>query len=669
MGLNDGFVLNSRYEIEGQLGKGGMGTVYLARDLTLRIQVAVKENLNTNPEAERQFRREASLLASLRHPNLPRVTDHFILDEKQYLVMDFIDGEDLETRCARQTPTINEVLGWADSIIDALIFLHSRQPPVIHRDIKPANIKLQPDGNLMLVDFGIAKIFDKSETTTGARGLTPGYSPPEQYGGASTDHRSDQYSLGATIYNMLSGERPIDSIERMFNRVKLKPLTELRLNVPEHVDRAVLKSLTLDPNNRFPDMVHFKAALRGAVSSATIQSEPILVTPTEFAQKRKTNRLRLAGAGAVLLLGLGGLYLAGAFSSGSPEPEPTATSLAVVPTLEPSPTTTPEPSVTTTVTPIPTTTSTSMPTATQIPTATPVPIGGGGLIAFVSDRGDDGLLQIWTMRTDGTDLVQRTFGPGNKSQPRWSPDGQRLVYVSDREGNLDIFVMNTNGTHVVNLTNNPSDDYDPAWSPDGQSLGFVSTRVNDVAQVFRMTILCSSLDMDCSAEGSRNLSIGYAVESSPAWSPLGIAQPAWMPQDAPIAVSASINGAPGRPIFRSSNGGDPVWFDRQDRLKGIENIRWSPDGEYLVFTWKEPGISEIYAFPISDRGNTWFKLTNSLGNREPAVSPDGQWIVFNSTRDQNHEIYIMSISGSNQTNLTNHPSRDMNPDWQPLPVE
>jgi TolB protein len=130
-------------------------------------------------------------------------------------------------------------------------------------------------------------------------------------------------------------------------------------------------------------------------------------------------------------------------------------------------------------------------------------------------------------------------------------------------------------------------------------------------------------------------------------------------------VAASINGAPGRIFFRSATGGEPLWFDRQDRIKGAEELRWTPDGQFIIFTWKQPGLHEIYALPIALRGNSWIRLTNSQGNREPSISPDGQWIVFNSTRDQNHEIYVMSISGSNQLNLTNHPGIDKQPDWQP----
>ncbi len=263
MPLQQGDILRDRYRIEGQLGKGGMGAVFLAHDLTLDIKVAVKENLNPSPESERQFRREARLLATLRHPNLPRVTDHFILEERQYLVMDFVKGVDLHTHVEKQPPTPAEVLTWAESICGALSYLHSRKPPVIHRDIKPANLKLQPGGNVVLVDFGIAKVFDQSQTTTGARGLTPGFSPPEQYGGQRTDARSDQYSMAATLYSFLTNQRPADSIQRMLGKEILKPVRELNPAVPEHVEAALERAMGLKQEERFPDMASFCMALAG----------------------------------------------------------------------------------------------------------------------------------------------------------------------------------------------------------------------------------------------------------------------------------------------------------------------------------------------------------------------------------------------------------------------
>ncbi|HEY47008.1 MAG TPA: serine/threonine protein kinase, partial [Anaerolineae bacterium] len=277
MALKSGSVLRDRYRIEGQLGKGGMGAVYLAYDQTLELPVAVKENLSPSPEAERQFRREAILLAGLRHNNLPRVSNHFVIGDRQYLVMDYVAGEDLHTRSQQNRPTVEEVLLWADAVCNALTYLHTRDPPVIHRDIKPSNIKLQPDGTVMLVDFGIAKEFDLgTTTTTGARGLTPGFSPPEQYGLQRTDARSDQYSLAATLYDLLTGQPPTDSFERLLKRTAVTPLRELNTNVPAGLENAIHRALELEQDDRFPDIESFRTALHERVAEETIREEVLL---------------------------------------------------------------------------------------------------------------------------------------------------------------------------------------------------------------------------------------------------------------------------------------------------------------------------------------------------------------------------------------------------------
>jgi len=675
--LEIGSILNDRYRIDGQLGQGGMGAVYLAYDRTLQIQVAVKENLNTDPIAERQFRQEASLLASLRHRNLPRVTDHFILEGHQYLVMDYIEGENLEDHCRRQPPTLDEVLSWANTICNALIYLHSRQPPVIHRDIKPANIKLQPDGNLMLVDFGIAKIFDTTQTATGARGLTPGFSPPEQYGGSHTDHRSDQYSLAASLYRMLTGERPADSIERMFNNKPLKSMHEMNPAIPTHVDNAVTIALSLKPDDRFPDMAHFRSALLGTAPAVTVhQPDAYKVAPQK---KSRIPWILFAGLGlfgvaaliGVLLLAMG-IKKFGA----AKEPSPTTPAITQAPKTTPimmrSPTSTSTPTSTPNETALPSPTPmipTITPTVTPTSLPTPLSIGGGGLIAFVSDRADGTLLQIWTMRPDGSDLRQLTYGPGNKTQPRWSPDGKRVVFVSDVDGNKEIYIINADGSQIVNLTNDSNDDYDPAWSPDGSTLAFTSTRYIGQTQIYLMDIICPSLSETCETGPVRWISKGYADESFPAWAPAG-SFPSWMPSGQPIAVAISINNAPNRLFFRSEESGkEPIWFDVQDRIRSVFDIVWTPDGGFIIFSWRLSGKYEIYALPLEERGNNWVRLTNSLGNIEPAISPDGQWIVFTSTRDQDPEIYLMTISGADQVNLTNRLGRDQNPSWQPLPSD
>ena len=181
MSLTPKTLLNKRYRIESILGQGGMSSVYRAYDENIGVPVAVKENLVLTDDYAKQFQREASILATLRHPNLPRVSDYFqIHGQGQYLVMDFIEGEDLRERIERlqQLPE-KEVILIGAAICDALMYLHRRKPPVIHRDIKPGNIKITPEGHVILVDFGLVKLLEgNQQTTTGARAMTPGYSPP-----------------------------------------------------------------------------------------------------------------------------------------------------------------------------------------------------------------------------------------------------------------------------------------------------------------------------------------------------------------------------------------------------------------------------------------------------------------------------------------------------------
>ena len=156
--VEPGIVLQNRYLVQKQIGAGGMGTVYLATDQRLNGAVALKETLFTDPNLLRAFEREAQLLSSLRHPVLPRVMDYFTENEGQFLVMEYFDGEDLSEILKREGAfAVSDVLRWADDLLDALDYLHNQKFPVIHRDIKPQNLKLTPRGEIILLDFGLAK--------------------------------------------------------------------------------------------------------------------------------------------------------------------------------------------------------------------------------------------------------------------------------------------------------------------------------------------------------------------------------------------------------------------------------------------------------------------------------------------------------------------------------
>lgn len=276
--------LLERYRIEKELGRGGFGAVYKAWDNNLSRRCALKENLDTSPDAQRQFLREATVLANLSHPNLPRVTDHFsIPGQGQYLVMDFVDGEDLASLLHREgRVSVARAVDWIAQAADALDYLHTRQPSVLHRDIKPANIRLTPEGRVMLVDFGLVKMYDPLlKTTMGARAVTPGYAPPEQYGMGRTDARSDIYALGATLYKLLTGQEPMESVLRASGG-RMAPASALNPAVPPAISQAIETAMSLDPSRRFQSAAEFKTVLVDGLKPAPAaagRSEVVQVTP------------------------------------------------------------------------------------------------------------------------------------------------------------------------------------------------------------------------------------------------------------------------------------------------------------------------------------------------------------------------------------------------------
>jgi eukaryotic-like serine/threonine-protein kinase len=265
MPLSQSQELNGRYRIVNLIGQGGFGAVYRAWDLNLKRPCAVKENLDISAEAQKQFDREVQLLANLHHSNLPRIYDCFFLPGMgQYLVMDFIEGQDLQSMLEARGPLPEaEVIPWIRQICEALDYMHSQSPPVIHRDIKPANIIITPQGRAMLVDFGISKVYDPQlKTTVGARAVTPGFSPWEQYGQGSTDNRSDIYALGATLYALLTGQEPPESIALMGGVAALVSPRELNPTIAPHVAQAIEQALQSRPTDRFAGAAALSQALQ-----------------------------------------------------------------------------------------------------------------------------------------------------------------------------------------------------------------------------------------------------------------------------------------------------------------------------------------------------------------------------------------------------------------------
>ncbi len=293
--LATGVILQKRYRVVGPLGRGGMGAVYEAFDERLTRTVALKETTAETEELRHAFGREARLLANLRHPALPKVLDHFEEAGGLFLVMEFIPGEDLgrlleEGR--RFAPA--EVLAWAGQLLNALQYLHGLDPPVFHRDIKPSNIKAVSPGHVVLLDFGLAKgRAGQMEGTghTSLLGYSPAYSPLEQMQGAGTDGRSDLYSLGATLYHLLTGVRPPDALARAAALVNgqpdpLRPPHSISQGVDAAVSAALIRAMALDIGSRPRTASEMREQLHGAV--------PVVPHTVPAAAEDEATRVRVA---------------------------------------------------------------------------------------------------------------------------------------------------------------------------------------------------------------------------------------------------------------------------------------------------------------------------------------------------------------------------------------
>lgn len=316
--LSPGTILRERYKIVELVGRGGMGATYRAEDLRLQGRVCALKEALPDPDApagelkqgREQFYQEASTLARLDHPNLPKVSDYFSEGDRDYLVMDFVPGQDLKemlTGALREGHPLPErqVLAWATQLCSALEYLHTQEPPILHRDIKPSNVKVTPAGNVKLVDFGLVKVLapDDQRTITVVQGRgTVQYIPLEQYGGDTghTDVRSDIYSLGATLYHLLTGQPPLDAKARFLKPEALPTPRSLNPAISAQTEKAILWSLAMHPSDRPASVAQLQAELmgRGTVGRTV---ERLLDQDQPVAKFVLVHRGLLALIGALLL--------------------------------------------------------------------------------------------------------------------------------------------------------------------------------------------------------------------------------------------------------------------------------------------------------------------------------------------------------------------------------
>ncbi|MFN8434299.1 MAG: protein kinase [Anaerolineales bacterium] len=644
MTLDKGTLIHNRYRIVDILGQGGMGSVYRAIDENLGVAVALKENLFTTDEYARQFRLEAVILANLRHPNLPRVSDHFVLgDLGQYLVMDFIEGEDLRYRMERIGMLEEEdAVHIGAAMCDALAYLHTRKPPILHRDIKPGNVKISPDGHIYLVDFGLAKVYQSASqaTTTGARAMTPGYSPPEQYGTARTDPRTDIYSLGATLYAALTGVIPEDGLARAMDNAQLTPLRKRNSKVSRKLAASIEKAMAVDPSDRFQTAEEFKAGLLSsksmtqqapgsykvippppdAIAASSHPSETTVVDEAlpvdgkkdrkalvgpipavgsnahedqpfvsplkrqkERERKRRMALWRFALFAGILLLILGSVVF---FDPGVLPADVRAMVPFIGPTVTPTFTATSVPTQTLpptfTATFEPTFTPTIKPTNTPTPTFTPTSLPGE---------------TVTPSPVSGE--TTEVFAGGGAGQ---------IAFASDRTGVPQIFLVDLKGESAFQVTNMQGGACQPAWSPDGLRIAFISPCKGN-EDIYTNTSL-------------------YII-------------------NADGTGLATLDASPGGNF-------DPAW---------------SPDGKTIAFTSARTGQMEIFMFPVDDPTNITQVTSGDakVESRMPTWSPDGSRLVYVVKRVGVYQIWMMNADGTEPVQIirSGQAYNDYSPVWSP----
>lgn len=257
-----GSVIDNKYEILKQIGKGGMSTVYLAMDKRLNKQWAVKEinkaaNDKNNEVVVQSLLAEANLMKRLDHPSLPRIVDIIDNGRTIYVIMDYIEGESLDKILNTNGPQPQAlVVEWAKQLCDVLSYLHNQKPPIIYRDMKPANIMLKPEGNLKLIDFGIAREYKQNNMTDTVSLGTRGYAAPEQFGGmGQTDARTDIYCLGVTLYHLLTGQNPAEPPYELY------PIRQWNPSLSSGLEYIVQKCTQLNPDDRYQNCDELMYAL------------------------------------------------------------------------------------------------------------------------------------------------------------------------------------------------------------------------------------------------------------------------------------------------------------------------------------------------------------------------------------------------------------------------
>ena len=615
----------SHYKITEKLGEGGMGVVYKAEDTKLKRPVALKflaPHLLRDEEGRKRFLREAQAAAALDHPNICTVYEIDEADGRTFIVMAFLEGRTLSKKITDGPLKLPEAISIAIQMAEGLEAAHEKG--ITHRDIKPDNVMLMKGsrGLVKLMDFGLAQLAESSKLTREGTTLgTPIYMSPEQALGEPTDSRSDVWGLGVVLYEMVAGRPPFQgevdqAVIYAIANEQHEPLTALRTGVPKELERIVDKCLAKDAEERYQHVTDLLVDLQACRRAL----EP--GTPKPSSRATPVNRATLAAAGAVVVLaGLGLAWWLTRLSETAAPPQYKLTQI----------------------------------TRDTGYTADPALSPDGRLLAYASDRGGEGNLDIWVQQLGGGEPIRLTTHEASDGQPSFSPDGNRIVFVSSRDGG-GIYVIPALGGPSkgiveanVNMRRGAELGFSPRFSPDGESISYSRVEVGAGSEFFDRVYI-----VPASGGPSRMLQSQLAVSQDAIWSP-----------DGKYLLVGGSEEPRGFGRFVDYDGWIvPVEGGEAFPLNAAETLRKAGLEGAVAFTWLEEGNRILFRASLGDGArNLWQiqvspdgrsvigepqRLTSGTGEDQPSASLDGR-IAF-TTLSSNHDLWAELID-PNQARL------------------
>ncbi len=682
----------AHYRIVKAIGAGGMGEIYLAHDTRLDRQVALKilpTELAVDASRRSRFAREAKAVAALNHPNIVTVYAVEEADGRHFITMELVKGKTLAELLPSKGFSLKQFFNIAVPLADAIAAAH--QQGITHRDLKPANIMVREDGQLKVLDFGLAKAtgdlanrgadaFTRSATQPGQIAGTPAYMSPEQAEGKTIDTRSDIFSLGVLFYEMLTGERPFAgetaaAVVSSILRDTPRPVSELLPDMPRELGRLVHRCLAKDPFGRYQSVIDLRHALEETKQDVDSGVRDSTISPGQTTARSLTTPLAVVAAALVAILA-GAWWLMMGRGSADPLKTPRPQNAVQV--------------------------STGL-GAENYPTWSP----DGGRLAYELDQAGysfGGPSDIWVVQLGSGEPVNVTSDhAGNDLRPSWSPDGREIAFFSDRDRDWGVYVVAAiggNARKVLPLPGfAPFGWSAPQWSADGAKLLVAMNQKDEKAVT---TVSLQSLetsrvtlprhegefmsDLSVTPDGRRFAYIvgGVAADVSRLWTIPAAGGEGLPVTDGRTMVLSPTWSADGHQVFYVSNQGGSMELWQQSMAVdgtptgqplaitqglGIRSAAFSRDGSKLAYS-RGARVANVWRVPIlSDRPATWTdakQLTSDNAFIESLdASPDGSLLVLSSDRRGNPDLWLMPAAGGEMTQLTTDPTPDWFPRWSP----